>query len=495
MKNTDIYKSLSYVDGKYVAEAENYKKPNKRVIVILAAAIALTAVIVSTVIGVMLKNKKPQIPKPGTVAETGSDTAAETGTVIKNRSDMAVAPGAPYYGADIDGYVSSGGLSAEIIDDGLCALLKPISVSKDLYEFYGNIKGEYYLALFEVKKVYRSTCTVGSFYVVVPKDYYADFSKYDEIACYNLHQIALDRFVIYNVTEEKAEMLSLPLFGDFYPYASLIDFQAIRYYAYNNGKLDTSLWDTNDKWKEWWCDESREYALEHSATVEAAEKELTPENDWHLQRRVNTLDRIEDEEAKRILSYVSDFNNGIFISRVNHNYMSANFMLKTFTRYINGYPTDEIYKFYLYLSNQSETDKKVEKVSFADNVFTAEDIETLPDLSQILSDVWEQTEADGIKPPHLQTGAEPTVMKRGVNGWYSKSGGKVYTVVRVGFAFQLEGENSRHYRIDDQYYVYDSGKLTPVTRDELLELIPDCPYVYNGEYVENGRPLYEMPMY
>ena len=38
MKNTDIYKSLSYVDNKYVAEAENYKKPNKRVIVILAAA-------------------------------------------------------------------------------------------------------------------------------------------------------------------------------------------------------------------------------------------------------------------------------------------------------------------------------------------------------------------------------------------------------------------------------------------------------------------------
>ena len=493
MKNTDIYKSLSYVDNKYVAEAENYKKPNKRVIVILAAAIALTAVIVSTVIGVMLKNKNPQIPKPGTVAETGSDTAAETVTVIKNRSDMAVVPGA-YYGENIDGLASYGS-TAEIADDGLCALLKPISVSKDLYEFYGNIKGEYYLALFEVKKVYRSTCTVDSIYVVVPKDYYADFTKYDEIVCYNLKQIALDHFVIYNVTEEKAEMLMLPLFGNYGSYGSKVDFQAFRYYAYNNGKLDTSLWDTNDKWKEWWRDESREYALEHYATVKAAEKELTPENDWHLQRRVNTLDGIEDEEAKRILSYVSDFNNGIFISRVNYNFMFVGSMDQTFTRYINGYPTDEIYKFYLYLSNQSETDKKVEKVSFADNVFTAEDIENLPDLSQILSDVWEQTEADGIMPPHLQTGAEPTVMKRGVNGWYSKSGGKVYTVVRVGFAFQLEGDNSWQYRIDDQYYVYDSGKLTPVTRDELLELIPDCPYVYNGEYVENGRPLYEMPMY
>ena len=363
-----------------------------------------------------------------------------------------------------------------------------------MYEFYGNIKGEYYLALFEVKKVYRSTCTVGSFYVVVPKDYYADFTKYDEIVCYNLKQIALDQFVIYNVTGEKAEMLMLPLFGNYYSYGSEVDFQAFRYYAYNNGKLDTSLWDTNEKWKEWWRDESREYALEHYATVKAAEKELTPENDWHLERRVNTLDGIEDEEAKRILSYVSDFNNGIFISRVNYNFMFGGSMDQTFTRYINGYPTDEVYSFYIYLYDRDEKDKKVKNVRFADNVFTAEDIETLPDLDAILSETYKQAQEGKIKPPHLQIDVKPTVMKRGVNGWYSKSGGKVYTVVRVGFAFQLEGDKSWQYRIDDQYYVYDSGKLTPVTRDELLEMIPDCTYVYNGEYVENGRPLYEMPM-
>ena len=493
MKNTDIYKSLSYVDGKYVQEAENYKKPKNRVIVILAAAIALTAVIVSTVIGVMLKNKSPEIPIPGTVTKTGPETAVVTGTVTENGSVPSDTPGA-YYGEDIDGYASSGGASAQLADDGLSALLKPVSVSKDLYKFYGNIKGEYYLALFEVKKVYRSTCTVGSFYVVVPKDYYADFTKYDEIVCYNLKQIALDQFVIYNVTGEKAEMLMLPLFGNYYSYGSEVAFQASRYYAYNGGKLDASLWDTNDKWKEWWRDESREYAFEHYATVEAAEKKLTPENDWHLKRRVNTLDRIEDEEAKRILSYVSDFDNGVFISLLSYNYMFAGNLYNMYTRYINGYPTDEIYSFDVYLNEPNVTDKKVAHVSFADNVFTAEDIETLPDLDAVLSETYKQAQEGKIKPPHLQTGAEPTVMKRGVNGWYSKSGGKVYTVVRVGFAFQFEGDNSRHYRIDDQYYVYDSGKLTPVTRDELLELIPDCPYVYNGEYVENGRALYEMPM-
>ncbi|MBQ3870885.1 MAG: hypothetical protein II777_10085 [Clostridia bacterium] len=494
MKNTDIYKSLSYVDGKYVQEAENYKKPNKRVIVILAAAIVLTAVIVSTVIGVMLKNKSPEIPIPGTVTKTGPETAADSGTVTENRSAPSAAPGA-YYGENIDGYASSGGASAELADDGLSALLKPVSVSKDLYKFYGNIKGEYYLALFEVKKVYRSTCTVGSFYVAVPKDYYADFTKYDEIVCYNLHQIALDHFVIYNVTENKAEMLMLPTFGNYYPYSSYVEFQASRYYAYNDGKLDMSLWDTNDKWKVWCDDRHREYALEHCASVKAAEKKFTPENDWHLQRRVNTLDGIEDEEAKRILSYVSDFNNGIFISRVSYNFMFGGSMDQTFTRYINGYPTDEVYSFYIYMYDRDGKDKKVENVRFADNVFTAEDIETLPDLDAVLSETYKQAQEGKIKPPHLQIGIKPTVMKRGVNGWYSKSGGKVYTVVRVGFAFQLEGDKSWQYRIDDQYYVYDSGKLTPVTRDELLELIPDCPYAYNGEYVENGRPLYEMPMY
>ena len=44
MKNTDIYKSLSYVDGKYVAEAENYKKPKNRIIVILAAVFVIERV-------------------------------------------------------------------------------------------------------------------------------------------------------------------------------------------------------------------------------------------------------------------------------------------------------------------------------------------------------------------------------------------------------------------------------------------------------------------
>ena len=463
-----IYKTLSHIDGGYITEAAEYKRPHKLIIAVIAAAL-----IAATVFSAVL------------IANRITGTT-EIPVIIGNRT---AAPGVAYCGEDIDGYASSGGAAAEVADDGLCVLLKPVSVSKDLYKFYGNVKGEYYLALFEVKKVYRSTCTVGSFYVVVPKDYYVDFTRYDEIVCYNLHQIALDRFVIYNVTEEKAEMLMLPLFGDYNPYGSAVDLYASRYYAYSGGELDTSLWDTNEKWKAWWRDESREYALEHYATVKAAEKELTADKDKYSYRTVNTLDGIEDEDAKRLLSYVSDFDNGVFVSNMHYNYMFANSLSKVFTRYINGYPTDERYGFYIYLQEQNAAEKKVENVSFADNVFTDEDIEIMPDLGTVLSEVYNQAEEGRIKPPHLQAGTEPTAMKCGVYGWYSKSDGKVYSVIRVGFAFQLEGDKAWQYRIDDQYYIYENGKLMSVTRDSLLELIPDCPYVYTGEYVENGRMM------
>ena len=398
------------------------------------------------------------------------------GTVVP-----ADAPAVVLYGEDVDSFLSSS--AAELRDDGLCAFVRAVSAPEDVYLRYGEqAPRKYRLVLFEVQEVvfgrYSGTC----FYLILQEEYQTDFTDYDTLAVYNLHQMALDGYVLYNQTKGGAERLSYPLFGQ------PISFRCDKILAYRDGRLDLSLWEQNEAWKSG-VTYFREDALARFGTVDDFKREASRQSPPYY-NTVLTLGAIEDEEARRLLSYVSDLKNGIYVTQTCYNYMNVNSADLRFTRYLNGLPTDEI--FHLCLDFDEDGRASVYHVDFGETKYPVGSIGTLPDLAAAIASIRREADEGRITPPHL-TSASVSEMRTGVTGWYVSDGGTVCGVIRVVFVFRLEGDSLRQYRIDDWYGIVESdGTVTAVTRDEALARFPDDPYLYRGEYVENGRPAIEI---
>ena len=321
--------------------------------------------------------------------------------------------------------------------------------------------------------------------MIIPKQYYADFKSYEKILVYNLHQIAFDKYVLYNESTGEAEQLTLPLFGEYFEDKNEIIFRGWKYIPYRYGKPDLSLWETNDAWNNN-TKYYRQYVSEEFGTLNDAIKEIKKNLAWDEDEfTVLTFDNYIGKNAKKVLDYVSYLRNGIFVQPLYYNLLGADSVSIRFTRYIKGYPTDEIYKCYIYIKKNPGSAE--EYVIFASNVYSKEDTDRLPDLAVHFDTVLQQLKEGEISPPHLDENAEVDSMKYGLIAWYAKSGNNVYGVLSARFLTEI---HSQGHFIDEKYYiVYENGEISEISRDDLLELIPGCPNVYRGEYVKNGRPV------
>ena len=96
-----------------------------------------------------------------------------------------------------------------------------------------------------------------------------------------------------------------------------------------------------------------------------------------------------------------------------------------------------------------------------------------------------------IIPPHIKDYQNSTNVFYGVFGWYAKTNDGVIGIIKLSFSCRSP-ENKDLY--DDAYYVvkYGSDEITPVDRDDLLDL-PGHNFVYSGAYDDKGKVPSDWP--
>lgn len=273
-------------------------------------------------------------------------------------------------------------------------------------------------------------------YYLLPVQYNADLTVYSSLIL-TLQQLEVENCVLVNETQQRAEAFSILFTGAY-------DAEKGSVLPFLDGKLDTELWE-----KPGWNKDNNgkvydiRYLLSDKAAMypgkpyrnlretkktirqqfyeeyEAGRKSGNIPNRGNLTGKVRSYDEIRSAEGKELLAYVQPFENGVFMPKVD-------VVSWGFTRYINGFETNEIH--YILREDQSAHSK---------NRFTEEDLQQLPDVTAIIEELNKRKNAHRIDQ---ESGKE--LIYCGISGRYQKTTQGIYCILTRRWAIPLEEESS-----------------------------------------------------
>ena len=377
---------------------------------------------------------------------------------------------------------------------GLRVSCRAVEMLPDEYVLYGEWSSTVYkFALMQTTKELGEFNAPEFFYLLIPEKYAVDLTVYDTIVARDVQQFAYENQVVYDLTRQQPQMLPYIIVRS----TNLGDdgwFDAYNFMAFSgDGRCDRSLWTANDAWAEMTASE-RKYTesggdwwsgVKVGMSLTEVEQAIAPDPESFSWLKCRYLSSAAADQEKQLLEYLTQPENGLFVGSTNRSVMYAYPDVQTsFTRYICGYPTDEIYSII-----------GGEKITGPLLRFTDNDLKTLPDLPSAVNAVDAAFDAGSIRPPHIIDYQDRAMLCYGIFGFYAKTADGVVGVVRV--SWQFKGDKEYYNLYDDAYYVVRSGddKTYPIERDRLLELLVNASYyVYDGQYDDTGKILPLQPL-
>ena len=293
------------------------------------------------------------------------------------------------------------------------------------------------------------------FLYLIPEEFYVDMSAYDSLLiCMIQHRT--ENYAIKNLSENRIEAFPIPVFID--P-ESRPDLGCI--IAFRDGVFDESLWQ-NEAW-DYVCNYAHYYLNDPDKSKILVRREDTEEAFIRkIERNLLPLDppsvislQFTSEELKAAVEYVKPFQNGVFVQTSCLSYELI------FTRYVNGFESDETVRFNL----------RTKQAFYSDVRYTPEEVADLTEMGDYL--VQKAAEYTTNPPTPTHTNERGKVLK-GLNlcAWYAKVDGKVYGVIKTTWRYGNPNEPNREYH-DDSYILYDTaeGTMTEMERTELVKIV------------------------
>ncbi len=473
MKKKECNESINHIESdlveEYVEQKDRLRQKNKIWLRFGAIAACFALIISAIVVAPMLREDEVGIiPSPDN----------RPNIPVVNVHAPSSAP--QYYGSESIGGMPSGtnpsGMS--VTATGMSVTAKLIEMLPDTYTFFDDWNQyEYRLLRMKTVKLLRGAEMTEEFYYAVPVAFMIDFSLFDSFVIKNMAQFGYEYSVLYNKTQDKAEQLSLVLFG----YRSYgYHLMGSNFMAFDSdGNFDVRLWNYNEAWIE---------QTERASTVdniEQAEKSHKEENGYSSGNNlyVHLLKDISGEAAG-VLERIKSFENGMFIPVLGSKLRLSPEVQFHATKYINGFATNE--KVSVWCKEWTGGDQ--DTYAYTKARFDEEDMSRLPDLPSAFESVKGALSSGTVTPPHFNNQEKLRNTTSGVFGWYAKTENGVVGIVRVTWCFYTEKYQDYY---DDAYYIieYGSDECKAIDRDALLELLGDyeTTYIYTYEYDEYGK--------
>jgi len=229
--------------------------------------------------------------------------------------------------------------------------------------------------------------------------------------------------------------------------------------AFNNNKLDSSLWEKKG-WDGGGLPGAIDFPADYGCSLDYTIHAIQQLNKEFTARKVSSTKDLKSEEAASALSYVQPFLNGSFIQKAFSNEIR-------YYRTISGFLTNES----ISLDENGSVKKYGEQ-------FTKEDLKKLPDIEKLMTTL----DFEKISPPHTKNLSQVNIDYVSVIGKYYKNNGVIYGVIRINWNMSDKKDNDMLYR-DDMYILMTSdGAYRPVERDELQKYIGDDKIINKFEY-------------
>ena len=289
-------------------------------------------------------------------------------------------------------------------------------------------------------------------YFLYPAEYLVDFSLYSEIV-FAMQQLGIENFLLYNQTNRCVE--SFTLLFDFMTFPRATPTGAML--PFTDGLLDTRIWE-NDNWSR--GKESAIALLEQltgkaNGTLDDL-KTAVRKQSYYPDCPVRTQASFDFDAARAVFAYVEPYINGTFMQEESE---PGDPPLISYIRLINGFDTDE----------RILINGKTEEVTYSDERYTAEDLQSVPDIGSLV----EKLSYNLPAPPMMNT---ERLQQRGaqISGWYRKTEGKVYGIVKIEWVYVEDPISPTLQYRDAAYYLASSdGTYRSIEPDELREIIGD----------------------
>lgn len=289
------------------------------------------------------------------------------------------------------------------------AEVKIRKVFSDQYIYMLNERVRWYVLELQVLDQIGGENIPEIIYCWVPAQYYnPDITKYDSLII-GMTQSGMEGFALLNADTRRVEY-----------FGTMFNFQG--YIAFNNGKVEMSMNKLQLTDKVLGCCQCNNpdhiYVAHLGRSLEETKQAIRKAQEIVAEKGKTAkaaTPAVLSGEAKEVYDYVSDVNNGVFFQQTGN----ANEFL--YTRYINGYYTDEIYLINAATGEVRGPDKDGGR-------YTAEDIKAAPELEEAMKNI----DTSKLTVP---TEPELDVSRRRefkcFEGSYRKVDGKVYGVVKV----------------------------------------------------------------
>ena len=484
MSKDKLTDAIGGIGDDLIAEAKA-RKPVMlywRRIVAVAACLTIIASLCYMFIPGIHWQDSPAKPKPHIIQISASTPTTPHNQIIST-SPLRLSAPVPYQ--RYEGYIvpnpsGSGQLARSWY--GFVVHVKALEVLPDTYLVN---QSRYRLVKMQTLDTFFGENMMEIFYYLVEEQYVTDFCRYDSLILFSIRQCSYENQILYNETKECYEVCEYPLFDD-YPDA--------RIYPITDGIFDISLWKSNDAWLAHMASDLEritEYGEDYyciginSDVATMTSKLLSGKykpNNGH-EKSARTLSTCECEAVQQILGYVEPFNNGIYIASIGNKATEAGKgdTFFEYTRYIDGYPTNEYIG--IYCSLEKHGHRHIDSVE----KFTDADLQRLPDLAAALKAVTQAYDNGEITPPHIELQESYIPIGYSIEGRYSKSNGNVYGIIRIDWTF---GDMTDYdFLNDDKYYLisYGSNEVTSIERDDVLALLTSEASIYTGGYNERGK--------
>jgi len=470
-----------------------------------AAALFAICVLAAVVTAVRFQGKDP-----GVFTTENGNTATRTNETQRGFSVIDVSDGSSPLGAfrgDMTSNIFTSSAGA-YMQYGFVMTFKAVEMLPDEYALYGDWnKNKYRFVLMRTENVILGDDVPEYFYFLLPEKYVIDLTAYDKLLAVGIVQLYHENQLVYNETQARPERLEHVVICSATHWNTLAALDVENLTAFtDDGAYDDGIWNASESWKKFAARAEQMrgwYEADGINTLSEYEEYLT---DYLMQYQdrgmpCRFLSDYKNEEDKKIISYVTSSENGLFVKNGHAELLNGELYsnVSSFTRYIGGYPTNEIYHIYAdgaYV-NGSSLDREPQFK------FSKEDLEDLPDLPGAVNAIEKALEEKEVYPPHFADWEKYPIdfndiahsYSYGVFGFYSKTPDGVLGVVRVTWKYDnIRSGLGRTVDVtDDAYFIIEPGSdtVTPIDRDGLLSRLGSTskpvPYVYTGEYYEYGR--------
>ncbi|MBQ7365034.1 MAG: hypothetical protein IJW46_05505 [Clostridia bacterium] len=419
----------------------------------------------------------------GLPSSSGNDTPLTQPVVTTDSKVEGPLPALPPQAPSISGGNSlSGALqmtSGAPIEYGIASTIAPgfhaqtvveaevIEILDSLYTTHAS-GTPYYVAKLRILSSLRGDRIPEEIYFRFRASYSKDVFAGCDSLILSLAQIGVENYLLLDLTEQKSayfpHMFCVSTVDEL-GYGSVI--------AFTDGKVNADFFDrvdiTEGEITLTTLTENPEgsgYPASRTDTVEKVKERLavlfTQDAPLYEGARELTHDYIERDTlfafdaAKTALSAVSPSDNTTFAHELSLNPVGATL---TYTRLINGFPTEEI----ITLDSTEQT------VSHPQTRYDTTDLAEVPNLSAVL----EQLTIEALTPPH--TTVPYTKGYFSVSGCYRKAGDTVYGIIRMHWTLRAVDSDYQGVLFDDAYYLYTAGTSDGMSldREEIRHLFSE----------------------